>query len=127
MRRLQRLLLLIDAVQVQSQTPAFDVVSIRRTTGRAPGTSNQRPDGGFTLTNIPVSVLVSRAYPGIDVTGLPDWARSDRYDVSAISSLPRPTPEDRIAMVRAMLADRFKLAAHVERREQPVYDLVLAR
>jgi uncharacterized protein (TIGR03435 family) len=30
-------------------------------------------------------------------------------------------------MLRAMLADRFKLAVHVEKREQPVYDLVLAR
>jgi uncharacterized protein (TIGR03435 family) len=30
-------------------------------------------------------------------------------------------------MMRALLADRFKLAVHGERREQPVYDLVLAR
>ena len=30
-------------------------------------------------------------------------------------------------MLRAMLADRFKLAVQFEKREQPVYDLVLAR
>jgi uncharacterized protein (TIGR03435 family) len=30
-------------------------------------------------------------------------------------------------MMRAMVADRFKLVAHVEKREQPVYDLMLAR
>jgi uncharacterized protein (TIGR03435 family) len=30
-------------------------------------------------------------------------------------------------MVRAMLADRFKLAFHVEKAELPAYDLVLAR
>jgi uncharacterized protein (TIGR03435 family) len=30
-------------------------------------------------------------------------------------------------MMKALLADRFKLAVHVEQREQPVYDLVLAR
>lgn len=29
-------------------------------------------------------------------------------------------------MLRAMLADRFKLALHVENREQPAHDLVLA-
>ena len=30
-------------------------------------------------------------------------------------------------MMRAMLADRFKLVAHVEKRPHDVYDLVLAR
>ena len=30
-------------------------------------------------------------------------------------------------MLRAMLADRFKLVAHMEKREQPAYDLVVAR
>jgi uncharacterized protein (TIGR03435 family) len=30
-------------------------------------------------------------------------------------------------MLRAMLADRFKLIAHFEDRDQPVYELVLAR
>jgi uncharacterized protein (TIGR03435 family) len=30
-------------------------------------------------------------------------------------------------MVRALLADRFKLVAHIETREQPAFDLVLAR
>jgi uncharacterized protein (TIGR03435 family) len=29
--------------------------------------------------------------------------------------------------MRAMLADRFKLVVHFENREQPVYDLILAR
>jgi uncharacterized protein (TIGR03435 family) len=30
-------------------------------------------------------------------------------------------------MLRAMLADRFRRLVHFEKREQPVYDLVLAR
>jgi uncharacterized protein (TIGR03435 family) len=30
-------------------------------------------------------------------------------------------------MMRAMLADRFQLEVHFENREQPVYDLILAR
>jgi uncharacterized protein (TIGR03435 family) len=116
-----------------SQTgPTFDVVSIRRNTTNALGSngSSERPDGGFTLINIPVGTLIARAYPPVapvDMVGLPAWASSDRYDVSAASSLGRAAPEDRIAMMRAMLADRFKLVAHVEKRVEPVYDLVLAR
>jgi uncharacterized protein (TIGR03435 family) len=82
------------------------------------------------MTNIPVTTLIARAYSPaipIEMIGLPGWARTERYDVSATSTLARATPGDRIAMLRSMLADRFKLVVHVENREQPVYDLVLAR
>lgn len=114
--------------------PTFDVVSIKRNTtgilGGAPPI--ERPDGGFRVVNVAVMSLISRAYPPaapIDMIGLPDWARTERYDVSATSTLAiaNATPDARIAMLRALLADRLKLAAHVEKRELPVYDLVLAR
>lgn len=124
------------SLQSSPTGPTFEVVSIKRSvTDRADARSlgsnvNQRPDGGFTMTNVFVGTLVSRAYPPagpIDMVGLPGWAMSERYDVSATSSVSNPTPDDRIAMLRALLADRFKLLVHVETREQPVYDLVLAR
>ena len=39
--------------------------------------------------------------------GLPEWAQRDRYDASATSPLSRPaTPEERAAMMRAMLVER---------------------
>jgi uncharacterized protein (TIGR03435 family) len=123
------------AVIVSAQSPTFDVVSIKRNTTSQAGrfvtpTRIDRPDGGFTYTSIPVMTLIARAYPidvPADTVGLPDWARRDYYDVSATSTLTKATPEDRIAMLRAMLADRFKLVVHVEKREQPVYNLALAR
>ena len=52
---------------------------------------------------------------------------SERYDIEATASLVNPTAEQRSAMLRAVLVDRLKLVAHVENREQPVYDLVVAR
>jgi uncharacterized protein (TIGR03435 family) len=118
--------------QSQSVEPTFEVVSIKRNTAGifSSNTVNQRPDGGFTMTNFPAGTFIARAYPPTipaDIVGLPGWAMSERYDVSATSSLSRATAEDRIAMLRGMLADRFKLAVHFEKREQPAYDLVLAR
>lgn len=71
------------------------------------------------MTNVLVGMLISRAYPPSapgDMIGLPAWATSERFDVSATSALSTPTPDDRIAMLRAMLADRFKLAVHFEKR-----------
>jgi len=112
--------------------PTFDVVSIKlNTSGNRPTSPPvERPDGGLRMTGVPVSVLIARAYPPavpIDMVGLPDWARTELYDVIATSTLSSATHDDRIAMLRAMLADRLKLIAHVETREQPAYDLVLAR
>jgi uncharacterized protein (TIGR03435 family) len=109
----------------------FDVVSIKRnTSGIGPGTTAPpifRPDGSLMLRNVPVNTLIARAYPGMDIVALPDWARTERYDIATTSTLSTATAEERIAMLRAMLADRFQLKAHIEPREQQVFDLVLAR
>jgi uncharacterized protein (TIGR03435 family) len=115
--------------------PTFDVVSIKkhvREPGPAGLSSNvsQRPDGGLTMTNVPVTTLIARAYAGFrpaDYVGLPDWARSEYFDVSATSTLTQVTADDRAAMMRTMLGDRFKFVAHIEKRSQEVYDLLVSR
>ena len=137
--RYSALAIVAASAGVFAQTPSgptFDVVSIKRhIPGPGPlafsSTQNQRPDGGITMTNIRIMNLIARAYPEAvlptDIAGLPGWAMSDGYDVSATSTLTQASAEDRTAMMRAMLADRFKLAAHVEPREHQVFDLLLAR
>jgi|RhiMethySRZTD1v2_1073278.scaffolds.fasta_scaffold01301_3 uncharacterized protein (TIGR03435 family) len=128
-------------VLTQSQSapsgPTFDVVSVKRhvtPAGAGPleefnSTVRQRPDGGLTMLNIPAMTFIARAYTSapIDMVGLPEWARTERYDLEATASLVNPTAEQRAAMLRAVLVDRFKLAAHIENRDTPVYDLVVAR
>ena len=113
------------------EEPLFKAVSIK-----ANGSDSlswdwiNRPDGGFSATNVRVSLLVARAYSEstpTDLAGMPVWTKNVRYDVIAISSLTRATRDDRAAMLRAMLAERFKLIAHVAKIEKPVYDLVVAR
>src|SRR5262245_27378139 len=124
----------VALAQAPLEGPRFEVASIKPNTSNALGSngSSERPDGGFTLLNVPMMTLVARAqFPGIapiDMVGLPEWSRTERYDVRVTSPLSRPaTPQERAAMVRAMLADRVKLVTHVEKRELSVYDLVLAR
>jgi uncharacterized protein (TIGR03435 family) len=82
------------------------------------------------MIHVPIGVLIGRAYPGnvpADMVGLPDWAMREYYDVRTTSSLTNATAQDRAAMIRAMLADRCKLAVHFEKREHDAYELVLAR
>jgi uncharacterized protein (TIGR03435 family) len=126
-----------QTVQTSPAGPIFDVVSIKPSAPFQPGgfrgpTFNERPDGGFTMTHVAVPLLLMRAYPipGAvpgDIVGLPEWTTKELFDISATSTLTRATLEDRISMLRAMLADRFKLTAHIEQRPQQVFELVLAR
>ena len=121
----------IGTYEVRAQSPAFEVVSIKKNTSGSPGQNrSERPDGGFRFLNIPLGQLISRAYPPsvpADIVGMPDWAMRERYDVVATSPLQNATLDERIAMLRAMLADRLKLAVRTESREHDVYELVLAR
>ena len=58
--------------------PRFEVVSIKRNTSNSIFSNgrSERPDGGFTLVNVPMMTLVGRAqFSGIapiDMVGLPD-------------------------------------------------------
>jgi uncharacterized protein (TIGR03435 family) len=71
--------------------------------------------------------LIVRAYgvKAAQVTG-PDWIPSERYDVNA--TLPAGSTGDDIPlMLQALLADRFKLKIHREKKEFPVYALILGK
>lgn len=120
-----------SAQQQELSSAAFDVVSIRLKTVGAGNTGvRERPDGSITMTNVRVDTLISRAYPPfvpLDMVGLPGWTRSDQYDVSATSSLKEVTPADRAQMMRALLAERFNLVTHIERRSRRVYALTRVR
>ncbi len=107
----------------------FDVVSIKRhDPNDFNGGMRTFPDGTFTMTGLPIASIISSASPTPtrDVEGLPKWAQAERYDVTA--KPPANSTRDQIGqMWRAMFADRMKLSAHVEEREQNTFALVLAR
>lgn len=119
----------------------FDVVSVKPDTQGVGGPTmlGIQPGGRFNATNIPLTVLITRAYliQPFQLIGAPSWASSERFDISAKapagvdltppppSASPMPGPIQ--MMLRAMLADRFKLKVHTESRETSSYDLVFAR
>lgn len=125
--------LALVSAQSPATGPTFDVVSIKRIPegSVSSGRMSVRPDGGITLSGLSVGQLIVRAYapdgPPPEIVGLPDWAMRDRFDVAATSTLTRASLADRAAMLRAMLADRFRLVARVEEREYPAFDLLLVR
>src|SRR6185503_18225879 len=69
------------------------------------------------------------AYRPIDaarIVGGPSWIDTDRFDITAKAAAPT-SPAQLTLMLRTLLADRFKLAAHTEMRDDSIYALVMAR
>jgi uncharacterized protein (TIGR03435 family) len=88
--------------------------------------------GLFSATNYP---LVSYIFFAYKIAGsqeqallpqLPDWTKTERFDIQARAE-GNPGKEDMRMMMRALLADRFKLAVHNETREVPLFAFALAK
>jgi uncharacterized protein (TIGR03435 family) len=120
------LLLLVSCVAF-AQTPAFEVADVHVS---KPGT---RQNGGllggrFELHGFTMLNLIAFAY-GVEedmVVGGPAWLASDRFDVNAKG--PKGTTDDSVKlMLRALLADRFKLTVHNEAKPMAAYALTLGK
>jgi uncharacterized protein (TIGR03435 family) len=119
------------AALVVAQAPlAFDVASIKVNNSGAMAEQVRfyPPSGRVTMTNVTVKRLIQNAYQLQDqqIAGGPGWIASERFDIVANSEAANLSPMDRWMMVRALLADRFKLRMHTEKREQSVFAMVPA-
>lgn len=125
-------LVTLSIAAVAPQGPAssvvegFDVASIKVNRSGAREISLGLPGGGrFTATNAPLMELIRVAYdmPDFLIADAPDWIRTERYDIAAkVEGAPDTT--QLFLMVRTLLADRFNLRVHTEKREQSAYALV---
>jgi uncharacterized protein (TIGR03435 family) len=121
------------AVLAQSAAPTFEVASIKQNKSGASSSAFGGPASRFTATNTTAQMFIGYAFGVQDyqIEGAPDWVKNDRWDINAKAdgNFPAVNFDDdpRRKMVRALLIDRFKLSAHMETRERPIYALVLAR
>jgi uncharacterized protein (TIGR03435 family) len=118
--------------QVADRQETFEVASIRRDvsgTQLGGGLAAPQPGGRFIALGATLRRLAGDAYGDLQihqVIGGPTWADSDRFNINARAEGERSPTEIR-RMLRTLLADRFKLVAHIEMREMAVYALALAR
>ena len=121
--------LALTAALAAQQGSAFDAVSIKRNTSidRTRPPSRGSP-GRFVMSEGTTLQLLMSAFRHrrAEIVGAPAWVSSEHYDV--VASAGRPVTADEMdAMLRHMLAERFHLVAHPERREMQVFALVRAR
>jgi uncharacterized protein (TIGR03435 family) len=92
------------------------------------GTHNL-PGGRVTITNLPLRSVIRTAYGAndLEVVGGPDWVDGERWDVLAAAAPGSPVDAPWQTMLKTLLTERFKLRAHLEPRERPIYRLVFAR
>ena len=118
----------VSATALAAQA-VFEAAVFRRNRSGDEGSSiGQRPGGEYVMTNGPIYLLLMNAFrpQHRDIIGAPAWVTSERYDFQAKAG-GTATSDTLREMLRAALADRLKLRARLEPREQPVYFLVAAR
>lgn len=125
-----------------SAQPAFDVVSIHPNNydrSNHPHIYYSLSDSHFRSINATVIEIIQWAYelPDSRVLNAAAWTTSAKYDIEAKSDTAADahfhalsTTEarrEKSKMVQSLLLDRFHLSAHIETRELPAYDLVVAK
>lgn len=106
---------------------AFEVASVKPTAPLEGGgmmISTTIEEGRIRFVGVPLKSVLVRAFDvkEYQIVG-PAWLTSERYDIDATYPAGA-TKNDVPAMLRALLAERFKLKFHMEPRELSIYALL---
>ncbi len=114
-----------------SQSPKYEVSSIKPNGGTDFRFAFRiEPNGALTATGITLKRLMMTAWQlqGFRIVGGPAWVDSQRWDVQAKSGVsPAVSNDQRSEMLRTLLKERFQLQIHSEKRDLPIYQLVVDR
>ena len=123
------LLLFAAAAFGQSGPPEFEAASVKLSTATQGSSSGITTDTGrIAARNVTLKRCIRGAYdiPESRILGGPGWAEEERFDIDAKASGPAGGQE-LMAMLRQLLAQRFKLSIHRETRPLPGYALVVGK
>lgn len=123
---------------VPSPMLAFSVVSIRENKDQSSPRQLAFPanGSGLQIQNIPIAWIIQYAYSIQNsnlLSGAPDWARSDGYDILAkvddsdLVAYHKLSDTQRKLMLQAVLKDRFKLTVQGGHKEVPTFALVVGK
>ena len=145
MRTVSALILLLlapgsTALAQAAAKPAFDVATIKPAvplnpmqmaaemqSGKMPKLGAQIEGRRAEYTYMSLKDLIRHAYKlrPYQIEG-PAWLASDRFDI--LATMPEGAKKDDAPeMLKSLLQDRFKLQAHMETQDRPVYSLVVGK
>jgi uncharacterized protein (TIGR03435 family) len=110
--------------------PAFEVASIKPSNPEAQGKGFRVNGRQFFTMNTSLSDLITFAY-GLharQIVGGPAWLESDKYDlVAKPEGEGQPNDKQWKTMIQKLLADRFQLTFHRDKKELSVYAIEVAK
>jgi uncharacterized protein (TIGR03435 family) len=111
----------------------FEVVSIKPNTSMSGSSRSSSDQVMLRGTNLSLRSLILTAY-GIRTYQLegPDWLESQRFDITGKFSEVLPKDREKAnaayqSMMQKMLADRFKVTVHRDRKPMAVYGLLVEK
>jgi uncharacterized protein (TIGR03435 family) len=110
--------------------PAFEVATIKPSRPDERGLGFRIEGRRITTVGTSLSALVTFAYEiqGRQIIGAPAWLESDKWDVTGQPDAEgQPSEAQWKLMVQKLLADRFKLAFHRDKKELAVYALTAVK
>ncbi len=109
--------------------PAFEVATIKPSKPGTPGQGIVVRGRQFSTLNTPLSLLIAFAY-GLhprQIAEAAPWMDQDQYDILAQPDADGVPNEKQLrTMMQKLIADRFKLTFHLEKRELAVYTITVA-
>jgi uncharacterized protein (TIGR03435 family) len=121
-----------DAVQRMDPNadPAFEVSTIKPSNPEDMSKDFNFEGRIFHATNYTVEDLLALGY-GLhakQIVGEPSWFATTLYDIDGIPDVEgRPNQRQKYLMIQKLLADRFHLTFHLEKRQLAVYAITVAR
>lgn len=110
--------------------PEFEVATIKPSKPDTPGKMFRVNGRHFSTLNTTLNDIITFAY-GVHVKQIvdgPAWLQSDKYDLDAQpDGQGQPNGEQWKTMIRKLLADRFKLTFHHDKKELSAYALIVGK
>jgi uncharacterized protein (TIGR03435 family) len=111
--------------------PSFEVATIKPNESGAPSLQGITMNGrNFRTRNSSLGDLIHFAYDvqTKQIVNAPEWMEKDRYDIAAVlEEQGVPNAAQVKIMIRKLLADRFKLTFHHDKKELSAYLLTVAK
>lgn len=115
----------VGLAQTRDHQARFEVASVKIDKS---GAFSFKLTPGRITTIISMQGLIQYAFgaPQYQLAGLPTWAESEKYSI--VATMPADTNNTTLRlMMQDLLQTRFHFLAHREKKELPVYVLLLAR
>lgn len=115
----------------ENADPSFDVATIKPNNSGVAALQGLTMNGRhFVTRNSSLGDLISFAYDvqAKQIIGAPDWISKDRYDIDAVPDVEgAPSTLQLRVMVQKLVADRFKLAFHHDKKELSAFVLTVGK